>query len=202
VSRSPEPPADDQTRIIRRAQTPAQPQPDDTRTGIIRRAPTGPIPISDARLAPATEHIAAATTQISAATTQIRQLGSTASPAAGPATAVATCVLAMLSGWATTVLATSLIAGWWHTDLLFCAAVAFLTVVFAVATASGVVLLMLRRPVGRYLIVAGAVVALLAFGGVFIAGARVPWAVFVLPVLPVASAVLAMLPSTRRWCVP
>jgi hypothetical protein len=62
-----------------------------------------------------------------------------------------------------------------------------------------VVLLLQRRRVGRYLIVAGAVVALLAFGGVFIAGAEVPSGVYAMPMLPVASAVLAMLPSTRRW---
>jgi hypothetical protein len=105
----------------------------------------------------------------------------------------------MLSGWATTVVATDLITGWWRTDRLFCVAVAFLTVVFAGATVSGVIVLLLRRPVGRYLIVAGAVVALLAFSGVFVANARVPWIVYALPVLPVGSAVLAMLPSTRRW---
>jgi hypothetical protein len=196
VSRPPEPPADDQTRIIRRVPTRPSPQPDDTRTGIIRRAPTGPIPVPDAGAA-----IAPSTEQVAAATAQIRPPASTAPPIARPVTAVAACVLAMLSGWATTVVATSLITGWWRTDRLFCAAVAFLTVVFAAATMSGVILLLLRRPVGRYLIVAGSVVALLAFGGVLIAGARVPWVVFLMPVLPVASAALAMLPSTRRWCV-
>ena len=58
---------------------------------------------------------------------------------------------------------------------------------------------LLRRNVGRYLIAAGAMVALLAFGGVFIAGADIPWIVYTMPVLPVASAVLALLPATRRW---
>ncbi len=46
---------------------------------------------------------------------------------------------------------------------------------------------------------AGAVVALLTYGGVFIAGARVAWAVHTLPLLPIASVVLAMLPQTKRW---
>ena len=80
------------------------------------------------------------------------------------------------------MVATDLIAGWWKSDRLFCVAVAFLALVFALATISGVILLLLRRPLGRYLIVAGAVVALLTYGGVFIAGARVAWIVHALPV--------------------
>ena len=40
------------------------------------------------------------------------------------ATAIATAVLSILSGWATAVIATDLITGWWDTDLLFCVAVA------------------------------------------------------------------------------
>jgi hypothetical protein len=105
----------------------------------------------------------------------------------------------MVSGWATLVLATSLITGWWSTDRLFCAAVAFLAFVFAAATTTGVVLLLMRRAVGRYLIAVGAVVALLGFGGVFIAGAQIPWVVYAIPALPIASAVLALLPATKRW---
>ena len=97
------------------------------------------------------------------------------------------------------VIAINLITGWWDTDRLFCVAVGFLALVFAAGTISGVVLLLLRRNVGRYLIAAGALVALLAFGGVFIAGADIPWIVYTMPVLPVASAVLALLPATRRW---
>ena len=60
-------------------------------------------------------------------------------------------------------------------------------------------MLLLHRPIGRYLIVAGAVVAFLTYVGVFIAGARVAWIVHALPVLPLASAVLVLLPSTKRW---
>ena len=41
---------------------------------------------------------------------------------------------------------------------------------------------------------AGAVVAMLTYGGVFIAGARVAWIVHTLPMLPIASVVLALLP--------
>ena len=89
------------------------------------------------------------------------------------ATAVAACAVSIISGWATSVVATDLIAGWWHTDRLFCIAVAFLALVFAAATVSGVIMLLQRRRLGRYLITAGAVVALLTYGGVFIAGARV-----------------------------
>ncbi len=105
----------------------------------------------------------------------------------------------MLSGWTTSVVATNLITGWWETDRLFCVAVGFLALVFAASTMSGVVLLLLRRRVGRHLIAAGAVVALLAFIGVFIADAEIPWIVYAMPALPVASAVLALLPATRRW---
>ncbi|BDB44805.1 hypothetical protein Mkiyose1665_25180 [Mycobacterium kiyosense] len=97
------------------------------------------------------------------------------------------------------MVATDLIAGWWHTDRLFCVAVGFLAMVFAITTVSGVITLLLHRPVGRYLIMAGAAVALLTYLGVFIAGARVAWVVHALPLLPVASAVLASLPETKRW---
>lgn len=112
---------------------------------------------------------------------------------------MAASAVSIVSGWATSVVATDLIAGWWQTDRLFCIAVAFLALVFAITTVSGVILLLLRRPVGRYLLVAGAVVALLTYLGVFIAGARVAWLVHLLPLLPVASGVLAMLNETRRW---
>nr|WP_253861741.1 hypothetical protein [Mycobacterium asiaticum] len=114
-------------------------------------------------------------------------------------TAVAASAVSIISGWATSVVATDLIAGWWQTDRLFCIAVGFLALVFAITTVSGVIMVLLHRPVGRYLIVAGAVVALLTYLGVFIAGARVGWIVHALPLLPVASMVLTMLPATRRW---
>lgn len=114
-------------------------------------------------------------------------------------TAVAASAVSIVSGWATSVVATDLIAGWWRTDRLFCIAVAFLALVFAITTVSGVILLLQRRPVGRYLVAAGAVVAVLTYGGVFIAGARVAWIVYTLWLLPVASVVLAFHPQTKRW---
>ena len=114
-------------------------------------------------------------------------------------TAIAACAVSIVSGWATSVVATDLIAGWWKSDRLFCIAVAFLALVFALTTVSGVIMLLLQRPVGRYLIAAGAVVALLTYGGVFIAGARVAWIVHALPLLPLASMVLALHPRTKRW---
>lgn len=118
-------------------------------------------------------------------------------PTAG--TAVAACAVSIVSGWAASVVATDLIAGWWRTDRLFCIAVGFLALVFALATISGVILLLLHRPVGRWLIAAGGVVALLTYGGIFLAGARVAWIVYTLWVLPVASIVLAWHPRTKRW---
>ena len=114
-------------------------------------------------------------------------------------TAVSACVVAILSGWATSVVATDLITGWWDTDRLFCAAVGFLALVFAASTTTGVILLLLGRQLGRFLIALGAVVALLAFAGVFIAGAKIPWIVYTIPVLPIISAALALHPSTKRW---
>jgi hypothetical protein len=122
-------------------------------------------------------------------------------PAGAPSggTAIAASAVSIVSGWATSVVATDLIAGWWKSDRLFCVAVAFLALIFAVATVSGVIMLLLRRPLGRYLIVAGAVIALLTYGGVFIAGARVAWIVHTLPLLPVASAALALIRPTKDW---
>lgn len=98
------------------------------------------------------------------------------------------------------MVATDLITGWWSTDRLFCLAVGFLTLLFAVTTIAGVIALLLRRSVGRYLIAFGAVIALLTFGSVFIAGARIAWIVYLIPVLPAASLGLALHSSTRRWC--
>ena len=114
-------------------------------------------------------------------------------------TDVAACAVSIVSGWATSVVATDLIAGWWRTDRLFCIAVAFLALVFAITTVSGVIMLLQHRPIGRWLIVVGAVVAFLTYIGVFIAGARVAWIVHAFPLLPIASAVLALLPQTKRW---
>jgi hypothetical protein len=167
--------------------------PSDSRTRIIRRAPTGPLPIvPDAQ-----------TTQIPPpppyAGRAPRRLGGAQFGEPSDRTAVAACIVTIVSGWATSVVATDLVAGWWRTDRLFCIAVAFLALVFATATIAGVIMLLRRRPIGRYLIVAGAVVAFLTYGGVFIAGARVAWIVHTLPLLPIASVVLAMHPRTKRW---
>ncbi len=172
-------------------------RPPNPETRIIRRAPTGPLPqaVDDAR----TIHIP-------------RPPGPPQQPQFGPpaparaefgepsrTTAVAAAAVSIISGWATSVVATDLIAGWWHSDRLFCVAVAFLALVFALSTISGVILLLLRQPLSRYLIVAGAAVAILTYLGVFIAGARVAWIVHTLPVLPIVSAVLTLLPRTREW---
>ena len=80
---------------------------------------------------------------------------------------------------------------------MFCIAVAFLALVFALTTISGVIMLLQHRSLGRYFIAAGAVVAVLTYGGVFIAGAHVAWIVYTLWVLPVASVVLAFFPEIK-----
>jgi uncharacterized membrane protein len=40
---------------------------------------------------------------------------------------------------------------------------------------------------------------LLIFSALFIAGARIAGPVYAIPVLPVATVVLTLLPATRRW---
>ena len=113
--------------------------------------------------------------------------------------AMATAVLAILTGWTTAVIATDLVAGWWRTDRLFCVAVGFLTAIAAAALVAGLIGLLLRRWVSRLLVVVGSVVALLIFSSLFVAGAKLPAIVYVIPLLPVATIVLAVLPSTGRW---
>ena len=168
-------------------------------TRIIRRAPTGPMPqmVDDAR----TTHIPRQPPPPPRPAPPGPPPGFSGAPGIAPSgtTAIAASAVSIISGWATSVVATELIAGWWRSDRLFCVAVAFLALVFAMATVGGVILLLLRQPLGRYLIVAGAVVAILTYLGVFIAGARVAWVVHTLPILPIASAVLTLLPRTRDW---
>ncbi len=128
--------------------------------------------------------------------------GSAEAAASSPvsaATAIAASAVAIVGGWATAVVATELITGWWNSDRVFCLAVGFLAVLFATSTVTGVILLLLRRGVGRWMVSFGAAVALLTFGSVFVAGARLAWPVYVVPLLPLASLVLVLHPATRRW---
>ena len=118
---------------------------------------------------------------------------------ATPSGAIGTAVASILSGWATAVIATDLITGWWRSDRLFCVAVGFLTAVAAAALIGGLIALLLRRRMGRLMIVVGSAVALLIFAGLFVAGAKLSPVVYAIPVLPVASVLLALLPATRRW---
>jgi hypothetical protein len=117
----------------------------------------------------------------------------------GPGTAIAAATLSILSGWATAVIATDLIAGWWSTDLLFCIAIGFLTAISAAAGIGGLIALLLQRRMGRLLIIVGAAIGLLIFGSLFLAGAKLHPVVYALPVLPIAAMVLSVLPTTRLW---
>ncbi|WP_046320255.1 hypothetical protein [Mycobacterium sp. UM_Kg1] len=165
--------------------TPAPQPPTGSPSRIIRRAPTGAFPI----------------------VTGAQPIPPVAPPGPAPlstrypssAAAIGACVLALLSCWATSVVSTDLIASWWQTDRLFCVAVGFLTLVFGGTTVSGVIMLLLRRPLGRLLITVGMVVALLTFGSLFLAGARVPAIVHVIPVFQLATIAAALQPATRRW---
>jgi hypothetical protein len=178
-------------RIIRRHPTgeipvvSAEPQ-----TNIIRRHPTGEIPVV---AEPPTTYVPRATPAA---------VGPSRPVPANPRMAIATAVVSILSGWATAVIATDLITGWWRSDKLFCVAVGFLTAVSAAATIGGLTVLLLRRRMGRLLIVVGAIVALLIFSSLFVAGAKLPPIVYAIPVLPLASIVLTLLPGTRRWARP
>jgi len=171
--------------LARRAENTDEPLSDDTRTSIIRRQP---LPDSD-----------------ESATGIIRPVpqripGPPRSPS--NATAVAASTSAILSGWATSVVATALIASWWRTDRLFCVGVGFLTAVFGATTIAGVVGLLLRRRVGIFLSLVAAVLALLIFSGIFIAGAHMAGVVYAFPVLPVTTIALSIAPATWRWTKP
>jgi hypothetical protein len=166
------------------APQPAQSEP---QTSIIRRHPTGEFP---ALAEPQTSYIPRA---------RPVAVGTPRSRRANPKAAIATAVANILSGWATAVIATDLITGWWRSDRLFCVAIGFLTAVSASAVIGGLIALLLRRRMGRLLTVVGSTVALLIFAGLFVAGAKISPVVYAIPVLPVASILLALLPATRRW---
>jgi hypothetical protein len=194
-------PSSDRTRIIRRQPgvlrepTPHTPEP---QTSIIRRHPTGGFPaLADATvIAPAPEETQ--TSYIPRPTPAA--VGRVHRPRPSPVAASATATVSIISGWATAVIATSLITNWWRSDELFCVAIGFLTAVSAAATIGGLISLLLRRRIGRLLIGVGAVVALMIFAGLFVAGASLPPVVYAIPVLPLASIVMAALPATGRWC--
>ena len=179
------------TRILRRAPltTGSQPLPDtaEPATSIIRRHPTGALPAIEE---PATGYLPRA---------QPVSAGPSGTTRAHPGAAIATAVVSILSGWATGVIASDLITGWSAPDPLFCVAIGFLTAISAAATIGGLIALLLRRRTGRLLVVVGAVVALLIFAGLFVAGAALPTLVYAMPVLPVASIALALLPATGQW---
>jgi hypothetical protein len=173
--------------------------PAESRTRIIRRAPTGPLPtIADTKTTQMPRHAADAQDATHAAP-QV-QLPDAPASESSSRTAVAACAVTIVSGWATSVVATALVTGYWSIDRLFSVAVAFLVLVFATTAITGVIMLLQHRSIGRHLIVAGAVVALLTYASVFIAQPEhVAWLVYTLWVLPVASVVLAMHPQTKRW---
>jgi hypothetical protein len=168
---------------------PSEPMPAESepQTSIIRRHPTGEFP---SLVDPQTSYIPRAR-PVAVGVPRRKQ--------ANPTAAIATTIAAILTGWATAVIATDLITGWWRSDRLFCVAIGFLTAVSAAGLISGLVALLLRRRMGTLLTSVGAVVALLIFSGLFVAGAKLSPVVYTIPVLPVATVVLAVLPATRRW---
>ena len=171
------------------------------KTGIIRRTPTGSLPQLDE---PKTTHIGtdAHPEQQTPYIPRARPVSIRGRHGARPKAAAATAVFAILSGWATAVIATDLITGWWASDRLFCVAVAFLTLVSAGALISGLIALLLRRRMARLLIVVGSVIGLMIFASLFIAGAKLSPVVHAIPALPVITILLALLPATARWARP
>lgn len=200
-------PSSMETGIIRRHPSGEIPTGQDPQTTIIRRHPTGAIPLADPTHMVghpgATEMLGQPETQLApsdgrtAYIPRARPVAVSAAPS--PKTAIATAVMSILTGWATAVIATDLITGWWRTDRLFCVAVGFLTAISAAALIAGLIGLLLRRRVSRLLIMVGAAVAVLIFSSLFVAGAKLPAAVYAIPLLPLASIVLAALPATGRW---
>ncbi|ADT97943.1 MULTISPECIES: hypothetical protein [Mycolicibacterium] len=180
---------DTSTRIIRRAplntgmNTGSRAAAAEPQTTILRRHPTGALPALSEPVTQAVRHPEPVP----------------GPPPADPTSAIATTVASIVAGWATGVIATDLITGWWATDPLFCVAMGFLAAVSAAASISGVIALLLRRRTARLLIVVGAVIALLIFAGLFVAGAALPGPVYALPLLPAAAIALAALPGTARW---
>ena len=168
------------------------------KTGIIRRAPSGSLPILDE---PRTTHISTADhpEQQTGYIPRARPVTIRGRHRARPKAAAATAVFAIISGWATAVIATDLITGWWASDRLFCVAVAFLTLVSAGALISGLIALLLRRRMARLLVVVGSVIGLMIFASLFIAGAKLAPVVYAIPALPVITILLALLPATARW---
>ena len=178
-------------RIIRRYPTGEIPVSSEPQTSIIRRHPTGEFPAAAAE-DPQTSYIPRA---------RPAAVGPLKAARPNPRTAIATAIVSILSGWATAVIATDLITGWWRSDRLFCVAVGFLTAVSAAASITGLIGLLLRRRMSRLLVVVGAVVALLIFSSLFVAGAKLPPVVYAIPALPLASILFALLPGTRRWAL-
>ncbi|WP_019972342.1 hypothetical protein [Mycobacterium sp. 141] len=187
----------------------ASPGRSDDHTRIIRRHPTGAIPTA-ADAEPATSLIGRpagadprAAGDAQAQTRYVPRARPVTIPrnsaGANPRSSVAAATASILSGWATAMIATDLIAGWWHSDRLFCVAIGFLTAISSAATISGLISLLLRRRTGPLLIVVGSIIGLLIFGSLFIAGAKLHPVVYAMPVLPAAAIVLTLLPSTRRW---
>jgi hypothetical protein len=180
----------DRPRIRRQPDGPTtsapQPAQSEPQTSIIRRHPTGEIPIAE----PQTSYIPRATPVA---------VGPSRPTPANPRAAIATAIVSILAGWATAVIATDLITGWRQSDPLFCVAIGFLTAVSAAASISGLIALLLRLRMGRLLIVVGAIVALQIFAGLFVAGAKLSPVVYAIPVLPVTTILLTLLPATGRW---
>ncbi|MGV0837358.1 hypothetical protein [Mycolicibacterium thermoresistibile] len=185
---------------------PAEPPPAE-RPRIIRRHPTGAFPHlgppTDPGGEPQTNLIPGPAEQQTSFIPQPATVAAAPAPPpdkpASPAMAVAAAVVTILSGWATAVIATDLITGWWQTDRLFCVAVGFLAAVSGAAMIGGLILMLLRRRLGRLLTVVGAVIGLLIFGSLFVAGAALAPVVYAIPVLPLISILLTVLPATGRW---
>ena len=138
---------------------PAEAEP---QTSIIRRHPTGEFP---AIAEPQTSYIPRTASEDSQTSYIPRArpvaVGTPRSTRANPRAAIATAIASILSGWATAVIATDLITGWWRSDRLFCVAVGFLTAVSAAALIGGLIAVLLRRRMGRLLIVVGSVLSLI-----------------------------------------
>ncbi|MGB0436175.1 MAG: hypothetical protein ACPGVY_02240 [Mycobacterium sp.] len=179
------------------AHPPRKLEPHPSSGDIIRRHPTGEIPTAASE--PPTSAARPPSVESAVPRAKPVAVGTPRTRAADPKPAIVTAIVSILSGWATAVIATDLITGWWGTDPLFCVAVGFLAAISAAGTIAGVIALLLRRRIGQLLIGVGSVVAILIFASLFVAGAKLPTVVYAMPLLPLASIGLAMLPDTTLW---
>ncbi len=89
------------------------------------------------------------------------------------------------------MIATDLITGWWDDGPAVLCGHRLPDGGLGGSLIGGLIALLLRRRMGRLLVVVGSVIALLIFASLFVAGAKLPPVVYAIPALPLITIVLA-----------